>query len=242
MTAAEATPSRSRAIPAIAAAIGVAILVGLGVWQLQRLHWKQGILARVAALEHAPPEALGPLLAAAPHGADLDYHRVCVLCPALETGPYLKLYAVWQGYAGWRLIAACPLAAGPYRSILVDRGFLPESAAPRAGAALSEPIVGILRKGDARTFVTPANRPAENLWYWRDIPSMARALGANDPAPTFLMLERPPPPGGEPAPAPLPADIPNNHLQYAITWFGLAAALVGVYLASLWSRRRRNTR
>jgi surfeit locus 1 family protein len=65
---------------------------------------------------------------------------------------------------------------------------------------------------------------------------MARALGAHAPAPLFLMLESPAPRGFGPTPSALPAEIPNNHLQYAVTWFGLAAALLGVYLASLWRR------
>ena len=66
---------------------------------------------------------------------------------------------------------------------------------------------------------------------------MAKALGAGQAAPTFLMLEKPAPGGGGPTPAPIPLDIPNSHLQYALTWFGLAATLVGVYVAML--RRRR---
>jgi surfeit locus 1 family protein len=230
---------RSPAVPGLATAIGVIILIGLGIWQIQRLHWKEAVLARVTALEHAPPQPLGPLLVQAARGADVDYDRVETACPRLETGPYLKLYGVWQGAAGWRIIGACPIDAGPYRTVLVDRGFMPENTTPSGGQTLEQPIVGVLRKGDARTFVTPANQPDENLWYWRDVPTMAKALGVRAPAPSFLMLERPPPRAGGPLPAPLPKDIPNNHLQYAITWFGLAAALAGVYLASLWTKRRR---
>jgi surfeit locus 1 family protein len=233
------SPQRFELVPAIAAVIGIAILIGLGVWQIQRLHWKEGILARVAALENAPPQPLEPLLAQAAAGGDVDYHRVEAACPDLETGPYLRLYAVWQGYGGYRIIAACPTAAGPYRAILVDRGFIAQGLALSGGRPLAGPIVGVLRKGDARNFVTPANQTGQNLWYWRDIPAMARALGVSAPAPSFLMLERPAPPPGGPTPAAIPADIPNNHLEYAITWFGLALALAGVYLASLLTGRRR---
>jgi surfeit locus 1 family protein len=234
------TGGRFEIVPAIAVAIGIAILIGLGVWQVQRLHWKEAILLRVAALQAAPPQPLEPLLARAESGEDVDYHRVEMTCPKLETSPYLRLYAVWRGYGGYRLIAACPVAAGPYRAILVDRGFIAQGLTPAAGQPLAGPVVGVLRKGDAPNFVTPANQPGQNLWYWRDIPAMAAALGASEPAPSFLMLERPAPPAaGGPTPAAIPADIPNNHLQYAITWFGLAAALAGVYLGGLWSKRRR---
>ncbi|HXQ45290.1 MAG TPA: SURF1 family cytochrome oxidase biogenesis protein [Caulobacteraceae bacterium] len=230
---------RFEIVPAIAAVTGIVILIGLGVWQIQRLHWKQAILARVAALQAAPPQPLAALLARAASGEDVDYHRVEMTCPNLETGPYLRLYAVWQGYGGYRLIAACPVAAGPYRAILVDRGFIAQGLTATRGQTLAQPIVGVLRKGDQRNFVTPANEPGANLWYWRDIPAMATALGVSAPAPSFLMLERPAPPPGGPTPAAIPADIPNNHLQYAITWFGLALALAGVYLATLWTRRPR---
>ena len=94
----------------------------------------------------------------------------------------------------------------------------------------------MLRKGDLRNFLTPPNQPGQGLWYWRDIGAMAASLGAPDPAPTFLMLERPAPQGIGPVPAAVPVDIPNNHLGYALTWFGLAATLLGVYLASVWRR------
>ena len=226
-------------IPALATTIGIAILIGLGVWQVQRLHWKEGLLAQIAALQAAPARPLAGVLAKAAQGADIDYIRVSVLCPDVETSPYLRLYAVRDGYAGNRIIAACRLANGPYGAVLVDRGFIAQGLAPSGGQVLTAPIVSIMRKGDTRNFVTPANDPAENLWYWRDIPAMAAALGVARPAPSFLMLEQPAPPPGGPVIAPLPSDIPNNHLQYAITWFGLAVALAGVYLASLIAKRRR---
>ena len=79
---------------------------------------------------------------------------------------------------------------------------------------------------------------AENLWYSRDVPAMARQLHAAAPAPIYLMVERPAPEGQGPIPAPVPADIPNRHLEYALTWFGLAASLIGVYAAMLLRRRR----
>jgi surfeit locus 1 family protein len=179
------------------------------------------------------------VLRRAANDPDIDYVRVRATCPDIETAPYLRLYSVKDGYAGWRIIAACPLTGGAYGAILVDRGFLDQRLKLTAGQTISTPIVGILRRGDTRNFVTPKNDPAQNLWYGRDIAAMAQALGVSKPAPTYLMLEQPPPPMGGPAVAPLPTDIPNNHLQYAITWFGLALALAGVYAASLWRKRPR---
>jgi len=221
-------------------AIALAILIGLGFWQVARLHWKEGLLARVHALQSAPPRPLAEVLGRP--GADLDYTRVTADCPDIETSAFVKLWAVPDARSGFRIIAACRLAGAPYASILVDRGFIVEdqaaALAPGLGARLTGPITGVLRRGDKANFVTPPNQPAQNLWYSRDIPAMARTLGVAVPAPVFLFLERPAPKGAGPTPAPLPADIPNNHLQYAVTWFGLAAALAGVYLASLWRRRQ----
>ena len=225
----------------LATLVAFAILIWLGAWQVQRLQWKTDLLHRLDALQAAPAQPLGPLLARAGRGSDVDYTRVSLPCPGLETGQTLRLFSVYQGLAGYRLITACPLASGPYRSILVDRGFVaqPGDDQPHdiAGQTISAPVVGVLRGGGGRTFVTPQNRPAENQWYWRDLPAMAKTLHAQSPAPVFVMLESPAPASGQPRPAPLPLNIPNNHLGYAITWFGLAAALAGVYLAMLFRKR-----
>jgi surfeit locus 1 family protein len=224
------------------AALAMALLVGLGVWQLKRLHWKETLLARIAAVEDAPPEPLEVVLRRIPDGIDADYTRVQADCPAIEQSPFIKLYAVTDAGAGFRVITACAIQGAPYASILIDRGFIAQDQAPMlkasSGPPLDQPIVGILRKGDPRNFVTPPNQPDQGLWYWRDIPAMARTLGAPHAAPTFLMLQQPQPKGFGPTPMAVPTNIPNNHLQYALTWFGLAAALAGVYLASLWRRLR----
>jgi surfeit locus 1 family protein len=221
--------------------VAMTILIGLGVWQVKRLHWKEHLLAEVAAARSAPPEPLNVVLGHGAEGLDTDYRRVQADCPNIETSPFIKLYALKGGVTGYRVITACRLGGGAYGSILVDRGFINDDDAarlkPGAGQPLAQPLVGILRRGDKRNFVTPPNQPSQGLWYWRDVPAIAATLGAPSPAPTFLMLQTPAPKGFGPTPAAVPTDIPNNHLQYAGTWFGLAMALAGVYLAMLWRRR-----
>ena len=126
--------------------------------------------------------------------------------------------------------------------MLVDRGFVADtiSARPPGNAADATPVelVGILRKPDRATFVTPANQP--DRWYSRDAVAMAKALGAPGPvAPVFLMAETATNPEWKAlVPAPLPVEIPNRHLEYALTWFGLAGALAAVYAAVLLRRRK----
>ena len=214
------------------------LLVGLGVWQVQRLKWKTDLLRRIEALKISPAEPLEVVLRRVPDGGDISYVRVQLACPALEQTPTLRVYSLQDGETGYRLVTACALPGGPYGSVLVDRGFLPTDQAAAPGrAALAAPVIGVLRKPDGKTIVSPPNQPAKNLWYWRDLPAMAAALRAERPAPVFLMLESPAPAGPWPKPAPVPVDIPNSHLGYAITWFGLAAALAGVYLALLFRKK-----
>ena len=226
----------------LASAIGVAILIALGVWQLQRLTWKESLIANIAALQSAPAAEIGGLLDARAKGRDVDYTRARLVCPGAATAPFLELYALRQGQAGVRLISACPVASSAYHTVLVDRGFIPDSvpARPSVDAAGAAPltVTGILRKPDKPSFVAAQNRPGH--WFTRDVRAMAAALGAPAPAPVFLFAETATNPE-LPAlvPAPLPTDIPNRHLEYALTWFGLAAALAGVYAAVLFGRARR---
>ena len=176
-------------------------------------------------------------------GADLDFARISIECPGLASAPYLQLYSVRDGQPGARLISACQTTDDRYRTILVDRGFVDEtiSARPKVNVSDRAPIAvtGVLRVPEKGNFVSPPNDVAGNRWYVRDVPAMAKALNADAPAPLVLMAETSSNPEWKALdPAPLPAQITNRHLEYALTWFGLAAALVGVYVAMLWRRRK----
>lgn len=235
---------RSRAFPiglTVAVGVSLLILIGLGSWQLRRLHWKEALLARVAALQAAPAQSGVAALERMSAGADLDFTRVRLQCPGLAAASYLELFSVREGKAGSRLISACRIAAGRYRSILVDRGFVADAISARPPIDVSDlrpvELVGILRAPEQGNPFSPANDPAANRWYVRDVAAMAAALKADSPAPLVLMAETSSNPEWRALePAPLPAEIPNRHLEYALTWFGLAAALVGVYAAMLWRR------
>lgn len=225
----------------IAAAIGLAILLSLGAWQLKRLAWKEDLLARVAALQAAPAQPAEPVLAKMAKGQDLGFTRVVVDCPGLAKAPYVQLYSVRDGQAGVRLISACATPGAPYGALLVDRGFVADiiSARPPVDAADASPlrVQGVLRAPDEATFVTPPNDAAKNAWYSRDVAAMAKTLKAERPAPLMLLAETSSNPEWKAlVPAPLPDQISNRHLEYAFTWFGLAGALLAVYAAVLWRR------
>lgn len=224
----------------IAVAIALAILVGLGTWQLQRMAWKREVLGRVAALQAAPPQPIGPVLARMAAGADTDFTRVAVSCPGLGSAPFLELYSVRDGQAGSRLISACRLEGATYGSVLVDRGFVADTISARppvAADAAPVAVTGVLRAPEAGNAFSPPNQPGR--WYVRDVAAMAAQLKAARPAPLFLMAETSSnPQWAALVPAPIPSDIPNRHLEYALTWYGLAGALLGVYAAMLLRKRK----
>ena len=242
MRTSEGRPQR-RTLLSLLAFAAFALLVTLGVWQLNRLAWKRDLLARIEALNSTPGLPLETALERSHAGEDVEYLRVVADCPGLDQAPYLKLFTVRERVAGFRAVSVCRVSNGPYGSVLVDRGFVADADAarlpgPTAERAEHRAVVGLLHEASPPTFVTPKNRPAENRWFSRDVETMGQALGARSPAPLFLMLESPPAVGFGPVPAPLPVQISNRHLGYAITWFGLALALAGVYVGFLMRDRK----
>ena len=122
---------------------------------------------------------------------------------------------------------------------MVNRGFVPEDrkdAASRAAGQITGPveIVGVLRWPEARTWFSAADDPVHNLWFVRDPHAMAAAKGIGAVAPFYVEQESPVPPGGWPQPGKLVVNLPNNHLQYVVTWYGLALVLVVVFV--VWAR------
>ncbi len=225
----------------------MALLVALGVWQVQRLHWKTALLQRIAALQVAPAEPLTVVLNRVAYGRPVNFARVVTSCEGLGEHE-AHLYGLRADGPGWREVSACRLASGPYGSILVDMGFShkggvqPPQGEPVTLAA-GAMITGVLRAPEPRPWFAslvappPARRGPAGEFFARDVPALAAAVDAPRPAPVMLLLEKPSAGPGL-IPAPLPTGIENNHLGYAVTWFGLAAALVGVWIATVIAGRR----
>ena len=234
----------------VAAAIGVAILVGLGVWQLQRLKWKQGLLAQVATLQTAPAEPLFPVLARAAKGQNVEFTRVSVDClPFNFRQTRVYLYGVRDSAMQWRPISPCAIDDANFGMIAVDRGVAAGgdvTAPPVTEVSGPRHLVGVLRKVEQPNLIQRfAERfsggpgTAASGYQSRDQALAALEQATGLPAPHWMVVvekEFPAPAGV--TPQPLPADIPNNHFQYALTWFGLAAALAGVYAAVLFRKAR----
>ncbi len=225
----------------------VVLLSGLGVWQVQRLAWKEALLAEIAALANAPPRPLAVVLAAAPSAAFMRASAACATGP--QPADTLYRYAVRDGRIGWRLLGVCHLAAGPYDGIVLDRGVVERLMGDTSPVAASFPaaaaVTGVLRSPGARPMLGPAlMEEGRGFAAWRvlDPPSLAQIAsqgGVTRPAPYILAVEHETPPAQGLVPAALPEDIPNNHLVYALTWFALAIILAWFYGAMLVGRLRR---
>jgi surfeit locus 1 family protein len=217
----------------------LAVLIGLGVWQLQRLAWKEGLIAKIEARTKAAPIGLEQATAMAARGEDPSYYRVRV-SGRYDHAKERYLFAVSEGRAGWHVIA--PLATAEGETVLVDRGFVPDDLKTPGSRAKGEvegvvAVTGIVRLPDLPGAFTPDNEPDANRWFWRDEAGMARSMFPGESArvaPFFLEAEKGEAAGGWPEGGQTRLDLPNNHLQYAITWFLLAAALLGVYGAYVW--------
>ncbi|MDP5220517.1 SURF1 family protein [Ruegeria sp. 2205SS24-7] len=206
---------------------GFGVLVALGSWQVQRLAWKEGVLADIDARISGAPAAL-------PDNPDPDVNRYRPVTVTGEMRPdelhvLVSLKRVGPGY---RIIAPF-LTNG--RMILIDRGFIPleERDTPRALGIME--VTGNLHWPQEIDSFTPEPDTKENIWFARDVPALAEALGTEP----ILLIARSP---TDPNITPLPVDsvgIPNDHLQYAVTWFGLAAVWAGMTGFFLWRTRAR---
>jgi surfeit locus 1 family protein len=226
--------ARSRVLLTIWVLGAFAILISLGVWQLQRREWKNDLIARFEAALSKPPVPYEPptnegareFARVSASGEFLDAQTVKMLVPA----PDLMRAETGDGF-GYLLFTPLKIDGA---AVFVNRGFAPRQAvdagAIRGGGAS---VTGILRLSQEPGLFTPPPDIAKRLFFSADLPAMALAAGLKN-AVLREYIEAEPAPGSEGWPKPrdpraLLAAIPNRHLEYALTWFGLAAALAGVY-------------
>ena len=240
---------RGGAIEATAfAVVGVAILLGLGTWQLDRKVWKENLIATVTArLARAPEDLPSRERWSRLVSEGNEYTRVKFPAEFLA-GEEALVYSAGSAFRpdvqgpGYWVFAPARLAGGSI--VLVDRGFVPPARKDPASRAQGAPngtveVVGVMRWPEQRGMFTPADDPKTNVWYLREPAAMAAAKKWASAAPFYIEQEAPVPPGGLPKPGKLAVNLPNSHLQYAITWFGLALGLAGVYVTWLAGRIRR---
>lgn len=210
------------------AAVAFAILLGLGTWQLQRLAWKRDVIARVEAARTAEPLPLAGLADQLRRGHVAEWTRVEARCDGSAGWPPSVEYSLYNGQIAWRALSACTLANAGL-TVWIDRGIIGSATGnvDKPTNALPPPsvVLGVLR---SRPGIADRLSPIDSR--------------ARHPAPAIdlvLVAERETPQPAGITPQALPPEISNRHLGYAITWYGLAAALAGVYVAMLIQDRRR---
>ena len=237
---------REIAPQAFATLVGLAILISLGVWQLQRKTWKEGLIAQIDARAYGPP---GEIVAAAswPHwnAADDEFRRVR-LTGTLLNDKEVPVHGLAAGRPGQPLqgfYIFTPLRRDDGRTVMINRGFVPTAFESAATRPKGEPqgettVTGLVRAPETRHMFVPANDVSRNDWFTRDTGEMGQARGVGPVAPFYIDADATPNPGGWPRGGQTRLTLPNDHLQYALTWFGLAATLVAVFAVSLWRQLR----
>ncbi len=223
---------RNYLVPLIFGIGGCALLVSLGVWQLQRLAWKESVLSQIEARIAADASPL-------PEAPEIEADR---FLPVAVSGDFdgtdIPVFLSHDGGPIYRLVAAFETDSG--RRIMVDRGGIPARGDPeptmRTAPMSAVRVIGNLHWPDEVDNWTP-DPDARGVFFGRDVAEMAevldtepvlvvaREVSANTPPTTLLPVTS--------------TGIPNNHLGYAVQWFGLAFVWVGMTLFLLWRIRRR---
>jgi surfeit locus 1 family protein len=207
------------------------VLVALCIWQVQRLHWKEGLIAERELRVAAEPIAL-PAVGADPAG--LEYRRVRLEGSFLHDKELYLGARSMNGNPGYQILTPFALANGGL--VLVDRGWVPiERKAPESRAegqvAGPQTIDGIVRLPPGQAWMQPDNEPGKNMWFFVDLPAMATVAGAQIRTDLYVDAGPAENPGKYPVGGQTRIEIPNDHLQYAITWGLLALALLVIYVA-----------
>ena len=232
---------RPRFWPTVTALVMLAIVIGLGTWQLHRRVWKTDLLATIAARMNGDAVALPADIANPPDWAFRHVH----IAGRFATDKALWLYGrTYDGKAGIHLLV--PLIRENGGAILVDRGFVPiehgsdlDTYRPADGPA---EVDGIVRLPEPGGWFVPGNQPDKNIWYTVDVPAMSRATGQTL-APVYIAAKSdgdtgwPAATGGTEG-----TGIRNEHLNYAIFWYSMAVVLGVIYLMSSRSRPKSSDR
>ena len=234
----QAPAGRWRALiaPGFASLACLVMLLGLGIWQIERKAEKEALIERIVERSKAEPPAALPAFDAWDPKAD-EFRRVRVdgtLLNDKETLVHGLAAGETPGRALQGYYIITPLARDDGSTILINRGFVPtelkDTRDRQAGQiAGGTAVIGILRASEARTLFVPAPDPVRGEWFNRDIAGIAAARGLASVAPFMVEADATANPGGWPRGGQLRVDLPNNHLQYAFTWFGIALCLAGVF-------------
>lgn len=232
--------------PTVATAIMLAILVGLGVWQLDRREWKLGLTQRIEARAKAPPTQLALAIDEWEGSHDVEYVHAEARGRLLhDKERYLFAPDPRQGPG---VDVLTPLVLDDGRVLWVDRGWVPDrlkSPEARAQGQLEGEVTvtGLLRAGHEKPRFAAENDPVKNLWVWRDLVGLTRSAFPDSKTtglPFFMEADAGQWPGGWPRGGVTRVTLLNDHLQYALTWLGLATTLLVLWAVYAVRRIREN--
>lgn len=236
---------RSLILSGLATLIALAILVGLGTWQLQRKVWKEDLIGQIEARAYGEPGAILPESEWPTWRADQDEFRKVRVTGTFQHDMEVPVYGLAPGerqgapIQGYYVLTPLKLSSGA--TVIVNRGFVPTDLKAPATRHQAQPqdevtITGLVRAPETRNPFTPEDDPAKNNWFARDPHAISEARKLERVAPFLIDADASPNPGGWPRGGQTPLTLPNNHLQYAVTWFGIALTLIGVFIAFAWRR------
>jgi surfeit locus 1 family protein len=244
---------RGLLVPILFVLPGLAVLIGLGAWQLERKAWKEQLIATLTQrLAQAPADLPPPEAWASLEPISHEFRRVAF--PAefvLSEQPENREARVYTSGTALRDDIKSPgyFAFAPARLIggsvvVINRGYVADARPTAQTKPIAEitgvaDLVGVMRWPEPPGWFVSLHNTSQDLWFARDHVSMAAVKGWGAVAPFYIELQSPEPLGGVPKPAGrIKVNLPNNHMQYALTWFGLAAALLAVFAAWVLARRR----
>jgi surfeit locus 1 family protein len=232
----------------VATLVSLAILVTLGTWQVQRMEWKEGLIEQIEARAYGEPGEILPEAQWDSFSKDeQEYRRVRVsgtFDHAREVQVNGLLATQTRGHPLQGFYVMTPLVLDTGAQVLVNRGFVPTPFRDPVTRAEALPkgeveIVGLVRASQEQNSFVPDNIPEREQWLTRDIAQIATARGLERAAPFYIDAEYDAQAPDWPRGGGTILDLPNNHLQYAVTWYGLALVLVGVFLLFAFRALRR---
>jgi surfeit locus 1 family protein len=238
---------RSLMLPGVLSLAALAVLISLGNWQMQRLAWKENLIAAISKRVSEAPQ----IVPATPESLSLDLDRE-EYRPYFATGRFLhqyevQVYTVLSGakgsFSGAGYWVLTPLLRSDGSIVIVNRGFVPQekkdpASRPEGKIEGEVRVNGLLRASEQTNFFTPSNDPKRNAWYSRSPSEIERAFGLTRVLPFILDATGEYRAGQLPQPNETKLAFTNNHLGYALTWYGLACTLIGVFSVFAWQRLR----
>ncbi len=214
------------------------VLIALGTWQVQRLEWKNDLIETRTARVGVAPVEITEALASADDMADIEYRPVTVSGALRNDRAMILLNRVHDGGVGGHLIAPLELANG-LGTVMVDRGWMPLPDLRAFTAAAGEPVTldGFVRLYAEPGFFVPENEPGANNWFYMDEAGMLATANLSGPVGFYIQAgPNATPPGVYPLGSVPDVNLRNSHLEYAVTWYALAAVLIVIFILFHWKR------